>query len=230
MIGPKDGYVKLSDLNGMLNTEYLAVVNAIQQTGMITKNGTVNSMNITVNYNPNHGVLGDLLESGVDKALGNYLPTGIAQQTGEFIYDVVKARGNSGSNFAMHSQGNLLSNAGIRYIGYDAFTKLNIKDDMVTFGSFGSPESYTTFDETIKGIKATYNGTSTHDYDGVGRVLGHNEGTNGVRPIHAHLTDIVNPLEWWSIASLGIGSLSTHSTYYCGETIVNGEYQFKCGN
>ena len=57
----------------MLNTEYLAVVNAIQQTGMITKGGTVNSTNITVNYNPNHGVLGDLLESGVDKALGHYL-------------------------------------------------------------------------------------------------------------------------------------------------------------
>lgn len=78
----KENATLQNGIKGMLNTEYLAVVNAIQQTGMITKNGTVKSTNITVNYNPNHGVFGDLFESGVDKAAGHYLPTGIAQQTG----------------------------------------------------------------------------------------------------------------------------------------------------
>jgi hypothetical protein len=172
-------------------------------------------------------VFGDLLESGVDKTLGHYLPTGIAQQTGEFIYDVVKARGDSMSNFAMHSQGNLLSNAGIRYMGYDAFTDLDIKKGMVTFGSFGSPESYATFNTTIKGMEATYNGTSTHDGDAVGERLGGNVGVNGERGFGSYF-DIINPSTYIDVVKLFTAD-SVHSTYYCGETQIGDKKQFNCG-
>jgi outer membrane lipopolysaccharide assembly protein LptE/RlpB len=95
--------------NGMMNNEAEAIKNGISQTHAKGDE----KVNLTVNYNPTHGLLGDALESAVDKFGGT---TGMAEQTGEFIRDVTTARGTSGSNFAAHSQGNILTYSGVNFI------------------------------------------------------------------------------------------------------------------
>ena len=183
------------------------------------------------NYNPTHGVINDLLESGVDKLFGTYFQTGIARQTGEYIYDVVAARRNNGANFAMHSQGNLISNAGIRYIGTSSFTSLGgeNKDKRPTFASFGSPEDYNTFNTTLRDASLNYSGTLTHNGDAVGERLGGNYASDGKRHIISRLLDPINPMTYYDVVRLFTSS-SPHSTYYCSEaSALNNEARIVCG-
>jgi len=144
--------------NGMMNNEADAIKNGISQTH--TKDDT--NINLTVNYNPTHGLLGDGLESAIDKFGGT---TGMAEQTGEFIRDVTTSRGTLGSNFAAHSQGNLLTNSGVNYInskgsyedgGFmdrEYFIDETRKDKefgIPTFAGYGSPVNTTTMKETLE--------------------------------------------------------------------------------
>jgi len=198
--------------NGMLNKEGLAIKNAIDQTG---------SDIATINYNPTHGLFGDALESGVDKAgLGT---TGIAKQTGEFINNVSTARGTDGSNFAAHSQGNLITKAGIEYrqdnggfksrdsfIDLSKATKTEQERGIPTFKGYGSPVNTKDMDDVVGeyGLKYNNKGMYTNPNDAVGEFLGNNISDNGSNPnktIGQTLDNIYN---------LGTDD-SPHSTYKC---------------
>ncbi len=165
--------------NGILETEADAIIKGMDQTG---------SKIFTLNYNPTHGFLGDLLESGVDKFGGT---TGIAKQTGGFIKDVTDARGKDGSNFANYSQGNELVKAGIEYqnehggfqdreyfVDENKQSQEEQKSGIPTFASFGSTVNTKDMENTIGSTDFEYSGAYTNDKDYVAQFLGGNKGQN----------------------------------------------------
>jgi filamentous hemagglutinin len=221
--------------NGIMNNAADAIKNGVSQTH--TKDDT--NINLTVNYNPTHGLLGDGLESAVDKFGGT---TGMAEQTGEFIKEVTTSRGNSGSNFAAHSQGNLLTNSGVNYINslgsYENggfkdktyFLDPNIdkndpryKDGLLTFAGYGSPVNTTTMKETLQGANNEgpfdFIGNYTNENDFVGEVLGGNKGNNDDRGWE-RVTDPINPVQYINGGNLFVNDNiglrpSPHSNYEC---------------
>jgi len=194
--------------NGMLNTEGDAIKNGMDQTGSVV---------FTVNYNPTHGFVGDLLESGVDKAGGT---TGIAKQTGEFVNDVTTARGKAGSNFAAHSQGNELVKRGIEYRkahgGFkkkEYFSNLNAPKDksgIPTSAGYGSPVNTKDLGDTLDAVGFDYRGMVTHSNDFVGESLGGNKGGNEQMSTGDRIKGVVNTPKLFS-------DDSPHSTYKCSE-------------
>lgn len=208
--------------NGMMNNEAEAIKNGLQQTGFWnTKSGKVE---LTVNYNPSYGFLGDLLESAVDKFGGT---TGIAKQTGNFYNDVVGARGDEGSNFANHSQANGLAKSGIKWkVNNGGF---NVNNGKHTIVSFGSPISREEMSKTIDLANSkvgneqfVYSGSYTKKGDFVGEALGGNSEDNK----DASLTDRLNILNAIKLFT----DNSPHSEYICQDYINNkGDAVVKCG-
>lgn len=145
--------------------------------------------------------------------------TGIAKQTGEFVYDTTIAIGYLGSNFVMHSQGNAIVYNGVTYIqttnGYQP-TSDKI-DTFTTFVSFGSPMNGKDMGEIIKSMGYTYLGAYTKAGDFVGETLGGNIGNNQQATIleQANLLNIVKLFT----------NSSPHSTYICQDFGTN----VKCG-
>jgi len=84
--------------NGIQNSFEEAARNGAMQTG---------AEEFILAYNPEHGLLGDLLESAWDVNIGGVLPSGNARQLGDFYREGIQA-GNS-FNIAAHSQGTLLN-------------------------------------------------------------------------------------------------------------------------
>ncbi|QOY55603.1 hypothetical protein HUE87_05075 [Candidatus Sulfurimonas marisnigri] len=226
--------------NGMMNTEADAIKNAINQTHK-KADDIDKTVNLTLNYNPTHGLLGDGLESLVDKVGGT---TGMAEQTGEFIRDVTTARGKDGSNFAAHSQANILTKSGIEYINeisinnpalgflsrdyYMDTTKATKKEQeagIPTFKGYGSPINTEDMDGVIGeyGLKYNYKGMTTNSHDFVGEVLGGNEANNEDRGL-IRLTDPINPVTYIEGLVL-FTDYSPHSTYKCNP--ANGDM---CGD
>ena len=177
---------------------------------------------IVINQNPTHGFFGDALESGVDKAgLGT---TGIAKQTGAFINDVTTARAKEGSNFAAHSQGNLLTKSGIEYqkehggfMDRSYFIDITLPDSqqdrgVPTFAGYGSPVNTNDMDDVIgvHGINYNYKGMYTKKNDAVGEFLGNNKGNNQVNPNRSLLETAKN-----AGLLFDLGGESPHSTYDC---------------
>lgn len=208
--------------NGMMNNEAEAIKNGLQQTGFW--NAKSGKVELTVNYNPSYGFLGDLLESAVDKFGGT---TGIAKQTGNFYNDVVGARGDAGSNFANHSQGNALAKSGIKWkVRNGGFNTNNGKHTIV---SFGSPISREEMSKTIDlaNIKTgneqfVFSGSYTKKGDFVGEALGGNSENNK----DASLTDRLNILNAIKLFT----DDSPHSEYICQDYINNkGGVVVKCG-
>jgi len=208
--------------NGMMNNEAEAIKNGLQQTGFWnTKSGKVE---LTVNYNPSYGFLGDLLESAVDKFGGI---TGIAKQTGNFYNDVVGARGDKGSNFANHSQANGLAKSGIKWkVNNGGFNVNNGKHTIVSFGSPISREEMSKIID-LANSKAgneqfVYSGSYTKKGDFVGEALGGNSEDNK----DASLTDRLNILNAIKLFT----DNSPHSEYVCQDYINNkGDTVVKCG-
>ena len=226
--------------NGMLNDEGLALINAMQQTSETIHEGSTiqlkdpTNVAFTLNYNPTHGFLADALESGIDK-LGLW-KTGIAKQTGEFIRDVTTARGQEGSNFNNHSQGNILNKAGIEYINskgsYDngGFkpreyfideTQSEIEDrekGLPTWAGFGSPVNTEDMRETVVVENGFgFQGMFTHEGDYVGEGIGGNKLDNQQAPFS-------EKFELGEVFDL-FDENSPHSTYGCSE------YKYaKCGD
>ena len=208
--------------NGIMNNEAEAIKNGLQQTGFWnTKSGKVE---LTVNYNPSYGFLGDLLESAVDKFGGT---TGMAKQTGNFYNDVVGARGDKGSNFANHSQANGLAKSGIKWkVNNGGF---NVNNGKHTIVSFGSPISREEMSKTIDlansktGIEQfVYSGSYTKKGDFVGEAFGGNSEDNK----DASLTDRLNILNAIKLFT----DDSPHSEYICQDYINNkGDAVVKCG-
>ena len=221
--------------NGMLNTEMQALINGVTQThatvvnneGRLTVEGE-NSVLLSVNYNPTRGILSDGLESAVDKYGGT---TGMAEQTGEFIRDVTTANGTAGTNIANHSQGNLLTLSGMKYInekgsyesggfkGNDHFVTENedglLNDKAIpSVGGFGSPVNTNDMREVVeKGAEFSFNGNYTNDGDFVGEVLGRNKGKDGDRG-NSQLSDAVVADSYIKLYKL-FTEESPHSGYNC---------------
>lgn len=166
-------------------------------------------MALSLNYNPTRGGLSDLLESGVDYFGGT---TGMAKDTGEFMRDVTTARGSDGSNFANHSQGNLLTLQGYNYIankgsyenggfmGHDYFGLNSDSNTPVnTVAGFGSPASVDRnkdFNDSV----FKFVGNSTQAGDPVAQILGGNTGQNETMSLLERLTSF---------------DMSAHSDYKC---------------
>ena len=193
--------------NGMMNNEAEAIKNGLQQTGFWnTKSGKVE---LTINYNPSYGFLGDLLESAVDKFGGT---TGIAKQTGNFYNDVVGARGDKGSNFANHSQANGLAKSGIKWkVNNGGF---NVNNGKHTIVSFGSPISREEMSKTIDLANSktgneqfVYSGSYTKKGDFVGEALGGNSEDNKDASLNDRL-NILNAIKLFT-------DDSPHSEYIC---------------
>ena len=214
-------------VNGMMNNIAEAIKNGLEQTGQM---GTGKTVELTVGYNPSYGFIPDLVESLVDKSgIGT---TGIAKQTGEFIDQVTTKRGDNGSNFAMHSQGNALVYNGIKYVkenggykpvGYYETGKLNtdgsVESDIPTFVSFGSPMNKIDMESLIQEtLEYKYSGAYTKEGDFVGEVLGGNKGNNQ----QSTVTDRLNVLNAYKLFT----SNSPHSTYICQEYADEG---VRCG-
>ncbi len=205
-----------NSINGMMNSEAEAIKNGLEQTGQFVKNKPVELM---VHYNPTNGFLGDLLESLVNKLGGT---TGIAKQTGEAIKKVTTQRGKEGSNFALHSQGNLIAYSGIKnvleqkdgfknkkYFFTGKIDKNNQKEYAIaTFVSYGSPINTDDMDDLInKELKYDYIGSFTKKDDAVGEILGGNSGNNE----KATLIQRVNILNLYKLFTED----SPHSSYIC---------------
>ena len=198
--------------NGMFNSEGDAIKNGLDQTG---------SPIFTLNYNPTHGFLGDLMESAVDKNGGT---SGIAEQTGNFIFEVTNARAMTGSNFAAHSQGNLLYQSGIEYQNANGGfqdksyfvdpTRPSEKEKnagIPTYSSFGSPVNTMDMMETVQGKDGeqfVYSGAYTKEGDAVGEVIGGNKGQNEQMDAAGRVQGSVNLRKLLS-------DDSPHSTYLC---------------
>ena len=208
--------------NGMMNNEAEAIKNGLQQTGFW--NAKSGKVELTVNYNPSYGFLGDLLESAVDKFGGT---TGIAKQTGNFYNDVVGARGDAGSNFANHSQGNALAKSGIKWkVRNGGFYTNNGKHTIV---SFGSPISREEMSKTIDLANSktgneqfVFSGSYTKKGDFVGEALGGNSENNK----DASLTDRLNILNAIKLFT----DDSPHSEYICESYVkTDNEGEVICG-
>ncbi|MEQ3722654.1 hemagglutinin repeat-containing protein [Alcanivorax sp.] len=171
--------------NGMMNTPAESMVNAIEQSG----NTTV----LTQNYNPRHGFLSDLFEIGADKlgyrltegldwiGLDVNLMTGAAVQTGEFMYDVMGARGALGkdANFANHSQANILTLSGLNILNaadYEGAWNKESRMSTFQFVSYGSPVPNQTMFEALRDKNLSYVGSSSNAGDYVAEGLGDNAG------------------------------------------------------
>lgn len=218
-----------NSVNGIMNTEGEAIINGLQQTGQ-WKTPTDKPVELTVGYNATHGLLGDLLESAVDKSgIGT---TGTAITIGEFARDVTTSRGTNGSNFSLHSQGNALMYSGIQWVESNDNTgakfkpqsyfisktefdeKGQPKSGIPTAVSFGAPIGSGDMDKVIgeEGLKYNYKGSYTKPGDFVGEVLGGNAGNNDTRSIFVRATDIINPLTYFNVLRLFTPS-SPHSSY-----------------
>lgn len=92
---PKD--IQYAFINGIQNALIDAARNAAMQTS---------SKKVLLAYNPQHGFLGDLIESGWDTTIGKALPSGNARQVAELLIEAQKQ--NIPLKGAAHSQGGLL--------------------------------------------------------------------------------------------------------------------------
>jgi len=210
-----------------MNDEADAIKNGLEQT---------NSDSITINFNPSRGIVADLLESAQDTlGIGT---SGMAKDTGEFLRDTSTARGDKGTNYVNHSQGNSLTNNGVNYIknkggykdgGFDSVeyfkdgTKTNkegkTKQNIPTFAGFGSHINTDTISGTLKKVNFSSSGMITHKDDFVGEALGGNDGTDEQRTIVQKVTDkivFLNPNSIKNIIKLFTDD-SPHSTYNCEE-------------
>ncbi|MDD2651902.1 MAG: hypothetical protein PHX44_02480 [Sulfurimonas sp.] len=213
--------------NGIMNDKGLAIINVLEQTGMIGQYQTdkTKPVEATVFYNPSRGIVADLLESAVDTVGGT---TSIAKQYGEFNVDVTTARGTAGVNITNHSQSNLLLKSGINYINssdntgakfmpqeyfYTGKVDANGKPiyELPTYVSFGSPVNGNELKMAIEGTKNnpglgyTYKGAFTKPDDFVGEGLGGNRGVNG----EASLVDRINLFNTFKLVT----PTSPHSSY-----------------
>ena len=213
--------------NGMMNDEGDAIKNVLNQTHNYDKDTAgYGSVLLNVNYNPTHGFLSDGIESAVDKVGGT---TGMAKQTGEFIRDTTTAQGSDGSNFANHSQGNLLNKSGLEYItdkgGYEQggfknpeYFKNDKNNGLPTFAGYGSPVNTFDMDKTVVEAGFDFRGNYTNENDLVGEVFGKNTGDNDSRGNNVLTTikDVMNK-ETYNNALELFSDESPHSSYNCGD-------------
>jgi len=102
-------------VNGILNDMDLAAKNIAEQTG-----GLNNDEGGVLGYNPTHGALGDLLESGFDKLFDSFgVRSGTARDVNRFLEQVSQERGIESLTVAGHSQGGLLLKRGLEGVKFE---------------------------------------------------------------------------------------------------------------
>ena len=211
--------------NGILNTPMEAIMNGLEQTGQIKKDGTRlagNTIELTIKYNPTRGFFSDLLEAAQDKfSIGT---SDMAKQVGSFISDVTKAAEEKRKkdnrvfavNFAAHSQLNTLVYNGVKwgidnelYRHLDGVKSLMKKDkgSPYTVSSFGSPVDVEKMRDVLEAAKIDIAGTFSNKGDFVAEGLGGNKDANK----KADMTDRINVL---NIPKLFMDG-SPHSSYVC---------------
>jgi len=121
--------------NGIQNSLQEAIRNGAMQTG---------SDDFVMAYNPEHGLLGDLLESFWDKNIGGVVASGNARQLTSFYQ--VGIDNNTNFNIAAHSQGTLLNYRAME--GLD-FTNGGTKETGTVQFS-GSPVDATQFQRLVE--------------------------------------------------------------------------------
>ena len=119
--------------NGIQNSLSAALVNGSMQTG---------ADSFMLAYNPEHGLLGDLLESLWDVALGGVIRSGNARQLNDFYQAGVDD--NYKLDIAGHSQGGLLTYRGISGVDFN----LNGKAGSIQLS--GAPVGSTSFFQAAK--------------------------------------------------------------------------------
>ncbi len=211
--------------NGILNTPMEAIMNGLEQTGQIKKDGTRlagNTIELTIKYNPTRGFFSDLLEAAQDKfSIGT---SDMAKQVGSFISDVTKAAEEKRKkdnkifavNFAAHSQLNTLVYNGVKWgIGNELYRHLDgVKSLMkkgkgspYTVSSFGSPVDVEKMRDVLEAAKIGIAGTFSNKDDFVAEGLGGNKDVNK----KADMADRINVL---NIPKLFMDG-SPHSSYVC---------------
>ncbi|MDC0598435.1 hemagglutinin repeat-containing protein [Gammaproteobacteria bacterium] len=224
-------------INGLNNTLTEAIVNGMQQ---------ADATLLTQHYNPSHGMLGDLLESGIDVGFGKFFSTGISRQTGESLEDAVISNGAEGTNIVPHSQAGIIVYSGLNYVGKEGFMGFDIDEfgERVTIFANGSAVSNTRMQNITEDVGITFSGSNVHEGDAVGEVVGGNQGlylSSENTNIPLGLSERINRLFDFKLVFTGdkyeitdaagntlydengepLNKVSPHSTYLC---IIN------CGN
>lgn len=230
--------------NGMYNTMAEAAVNGFEQTG---------SGIFTLNYNPRQGFLADVLEIGIDKAgvmvselfepvsrvtgINIGFASGVAHETGRFMADVMRQRGEDGASFIAHSQGNLLMQSGLWQTSLEGITMTHVienengyrkRENNFYVGMNGSPVNNLAMAKLLENKKITFASSVSNSGDFVSGAFGGNVGVytyNGVsgesdikltiRPFYApdRWLDSGSPLK---LMDDKYGSnISPHSSYGC---------------
>ena len=189
--------------NGMLNTESLALYNALTQTHDVI--GAPNQeITFTLNYNPTRGLIADGVESGFDKLAvtkgSSLFSTSVARETGNFLNSVMLAQGAQGANFANHSQGNLLNYSGLMAVGVDdriQFNKVplgadeNSSNSNFTFAAYGSPVNSVQFAKYLGDRNLQLSVSSVNPGDFVGERLGGNHGVFVNGQMDSHVSTVI---------------------------------------
>ncbi len=200
---PKD--IQYAFVNGIQNTLKEAARNGSMQT--ITNR-------LFVAYNPEHGFLADMIESGWDTTLGRVFPSGNARQIAEmWEYFAVNERPMKG---AAHSQGGLLTMRALQWLkkGTIKIEKDKIGDTNYKFQINGSPVKTEEFAKAVYSVigygdREVFNpdpDTGDHNInpeDFVPLILGRN-----ARNMKESLDAMLNVLTLF-------GENSPHSNYFC---------------
>jgi filamentous hemagglutinin len=155
-------------------------------------------------YNPEHGIIGDLLECAWDKTVGAVVPTGNARDLSNFFNEAEDA--GLDLNVASHSQGSLLA--------WRALQNSSLSKNW-NFQFFGSPVQANDLLDALKKAKGENKGLYINKSkepiffglakrnDSVGTILGHNA---------ANFGEFIDGVA--SAATL-LGAKSDHSNYLC---------------
>ena len=220
----KDSGIDHLFTNGMFNNHDTAVFNQQSQQG---------GADGILNYNQQHGVLGDLLESAQDAIAVNTgistIGTGGARQTGDLIGQIVDTNIRNGDlTVGAHSQGTLMTQVGLNSHSEELgnIVQGNTNANFLVQYS-GAPVNHAIAEQTItgiyggeealidrvgdKGIDSVFRSNSTPE-DAVAGILGYNgAGINSSENLGANMG-----ASFLAIPRLfGIGDPSPHSYYPC---------------
>lgn len=208
---PED--VKHFFVNGILNTMEDAIRNGNMQTGADT---------LIVAFNPSHGFLGDLLESGLDKTLGAH---GIAHSgnAGQVI-DLLKAAQDQNITLsgAAHSQGGLLLTTALNWID-EGYLKRDCSNGEFKFQINGAPV------DTADFVAAVRDSGGEFSRDENGNIIPHNINPGDPVPLvpilgggnAENVQEIFDAL--LNVLNLLNPEISPHSNYRCEGDICGGE-------
>jgi filamentous hemagglutinin len=176
--------------NGIQNSLNEALRNGAMQTG---------DRDLSMAYNPEHGMIGDLLESGWDKIIGGVVASGNARQLRTFLHEGAD-NGYTG-RVAAHSQGGLLVYRALDGSLFDS------KNGDIMFQFNGTPIRTEELENAVNRANGKWTGHNINDGDPVANVpiiLGGNAKSSN------ELVDSISEMP-----NLFDSTKSPHSNYFC---------------